>query len=118
MRRLSLISLVCGLGLLVVGGASAGKSSSAKTGITASPAYSAAALSEPAGGNWLVVHGNLKGWRYSSLTQINKSNVGTLKQAWHISLGVCAKHDASCGSMESNPVVADGVAYTAGRSAG
>jgi quinohemoprotein ethanol dehydrogenase len=112
MRRLGLGSLVCCLALLVAGGAWASKSSSSKVTITPSPAYTAEELGAPAGDNWLVVHGNLKGTRYSSLKQITPSNVGTLKEAWHISLGVCKTHDAACGSMESNPVVADGVAYT------
>ena len=95
MHRVRLISLVVLVGLLVTGVAAAGKSST--KAITPSPIYSAADLGAPAGADWLVVHGNLKGQRYSSLTQINKSNVATLKQAWHISLGVCKTHDAACG---------------------
>jgi glucose dehydrogenase len=96
--------------LLVAGGAFARKN--ATIAITPSPVYTAAQLGAPAGDDWLVHFGNLKGTRYSSLTQINKSNVGTLKEAWHISLGVCRTHDAACGSMESNAVVANGVQYT------
>ena len=86
MHRLGLVSLIICVGLLVTGGAVAGKSSS--KAITPSPVYTAAELGAPAGDNWLVHMGNLKGQRYSSLTQINKANVGTLKEAWHISLGV------------------------------
>jgi glucose dehydrogenase len=55
--------------------------------------------------------GNLQGWRYSSLTQINKSNVATLKEAWHINLGTCATKDAACGSLEANAIVVDGTYY-------
>ncbi len=55
--------------------------------------------------------GNLKGHRYSSLTQISKANVGTLKLAWKINLGYCATKNAACGSLEANAVVADGVQY-------
>ena len=110
MHRVGLISLFCCFGLLLVGGAVAGKSSSKD--ITPSPTYTAAQLGAPAGDDWLSYFGNLKGNRYSSLTQITKSNVATLKQAWHISLGVCKTHDAACGSMESNAVVAGGVQYT------
>jgi PQQ-dependent dehydrogenase (methanol/ethanol family) len=110
MNRVRLISLVVFAGLLATVLAVGGKSST--RAITPSPVYTAAELGAPAGDNWLVVHGNLKGTRYSSLTQINKSNVGTLKQAWHISLGVCKTKDAACGSMESNAVVANGVQYT------
>ena len=110
MHRVGLILLFCCIGLLLVGGAVAGKSSS--RAITPSPTYTAAELGAPAGDDWLSYFGNLKGNRYSSLTQITKSNVATLKQAWHISLGVCKTHDAACGSMESNAVVASGVQYT------
>ena len=110
MRRAGLISLFCFFGLLVAGGAFAGKSST--TAITPSPVYTASELGAPAGDDWLSYFGNLKGNRYSSLTQINKANVSTLKQAWHISLGVCLTHNAACGSMESNAVVANGVQYT------
>jgi quinohemoprotein ethanol dehydrogenase len=106
----ALASLACLVGLLATGGAFAGKSSS--TAITPSPVYTAAELGASAGDDWLVHFGNLKGTRHSSLTQINKSNVATLKQAWHISLGVCATKNAACGSMESNAVVANGVQYT------
>jgi PQQ-dependent dehydrogenase (methanol/ethanol family) len=110
MHRLGLVSLIICVGLLATGGAVAGKSSS--KAITPSPVYTASELGAPAGDNWLVHFGNLKGHRYSSLTQINKQNVGTLKEAWHISLGVCPTKNAACGSMESNAVVADGVQYT------
>jgi glucose dehydrogenase len=55
--------------------------------------------------------GSLDGIRYSSLTQITAANVGTLKEAWHIHLGTCVTHDAQCGSLEANAVVADGVQY-------
>jgi glucose dehydrogenase len=55
--------------------------------------------------------GSLNGHRYSSLTQITPGNVSTLKEAWHIHLGTCATHDAKCGSLESNAVVADGTYY-------
>jgi len=110
MHRVRLVFVALFVGLLVTAVAFAGKSST--SAITPSPVYSAAELGAPAGNDWLVVHGNLKGQRYSSLTQINKSNVATLKQAWHISLGVCTTHNAACGSMESNVVVANGVQYT------
>src|SRR6476620_4813414 len=100
MRRFALVSLALCVGLMVVvgGGASAGKSGAAKTAITPSPTYTTTQLGAPAGDDWLMHMGNLKGWRYSSLTQINKTNVSTLKEAWHIHLGYCTTHDAACGS--------------------
>jgi quinohemoprotein ethanol dehydrogenase len=98
--------------------------------ITPSPAWSADQLSAPAGDNWLEYYGSLSGDRYSSLTQINTANVGTLKEVWHMSLGTCTAdiiagtpvvpgapngapgNPTNCGSMESNPVAIDGVLYT------
>ncbi|HET7449704.1 MAG TPA: PQQ-binding-like beta-propeller repeat protein [Gaiellaceae bacterium] len=105
----SLLGLTC-LALLATSGAIAGKKST--TAITPSPTYTAAQLGAPAGDDWLVHFGNLKGHRYSSLTQINKQNVSTLKQVWHIDLGTCPSKGTACGSMESNAVVANGIQYT------
>jgi quinoprotein glucose dehydrogenase len=53
------------------------------------------------------MHGGVDNIRYSSLAQINKSNVASLKVAWTYD-----SHDAFKGSeMQSNPVVVDGVLY-------
>src|SRR6266480_2539963 len=110
MRRFALVSLTVGLGLLIIGGgASAGKSRSAA--IVPSPTYTTVQLGAPAGDDWMMHMGNLKGSRYSSLTQISKTNVSTLKEAWHIHLGTCLTHDAACGSLEGNAVVAGGTYY-------
>lgn len=107
-------------------------SSSRKTSkaITPAPAWSEAQLSAPASDNWLEYYGDLSGDRYSSLSQINTSNVGQLKQVWQMSLGTCTasiiagnpvvpgapngspNNPTNCGSMESNPVAVDGVLYT------
>jgi alcohol dehydrogenase (cytochrome c) len=98
--------------------------------ITPSPAWTGAQLSAPAGDNWLEYYGSLTGDRYSSLNQITTSNVSTLKEVWHSSLGTCTaaiiagapvtpgsppgapNNPTNCGSMESNPVAVDGVLYT------
>jgi len=68
-------------------------------------------LAAPAGDNWLSNMGSLNGNRYSSLTQINSGDVKNLKLAWHINLGTCIAKDATCGSLEANAVVADGIYY-------
>ena len=39
-----------------------------------------------AGGDWPMYSLNLAGTRYSPLTDINSSNVGTLTQAWSVRL--------------------------------
>jgi alcohol dehydrogenase (cytochrome c) len=55
--------------------------------------------------NWLMYHGSYKGWHYSALDQINKSNVKNLKVAWI--------HSPSTGKrgIQSFPLVADGILY-------
>lgn len=111
MRRFALLALASCLLVGGAGGASVALSDAATTAITPSPAYTAAQLNAPAGANWLTNMGSLNGWRYSSLTQINKSNVATLKEAWHINLGTCITKDAACGSLEANAAVADGTYY-------
>ncbi|HET8529497.1 MAG TPA: PQQ-binding-like beta-propeller repeat protein [Gaiellaceae bacterium] len=121
------------LGVVVAAGAFAAfaeSSGSNVKAITPSPAWTAAQLSAPSGNNWLEYYGDLSGSRYSSLNQINTSNVSSLKEVWHMSLGTCtadivagapvipgappgAKNNpTNCGSMESNPVAVDGVLYT------
>jgi quinohemoprotein ethanol dehydrogenase len=124
---LAVLAIVAAVGILSTGASSSPVVTKA---ITPSPAWTAAQLSAPAGDNWLEYYGGLTGDRYSSLNQITTSNVGTLKEAWHMSLGTCTpdiiagkpvtpgapngapNNPTNCGSMESNPVAADGVLYT------
>jgi quinohemoprotein ethanol dehydrogenase len=118
--------------LAVFGVLSATASSSRVTtkAITPSPAWSGPELSAPAGDNWLNYYGPLDGSRYSSLNQITTSNVSSLKEVWHSSLGTCTadliagkpvipgapngapNNPTNCGSMESNPVAVNGILYT------
>lgn len=112
------------LGLLIAAAVLAGTASSSeskKRAIAPAPVLTAAQLNAPSGDNWYLYYGNLKGWRYSTLKQITTSNVSTLKEVWHMSLGTCTDavkarttppNATNCGSMESNPVVIDGILYT------
>jgi quinohemoprotein ethanol dehydrogenase len=132
MRRTRLITTAALAAVVVctataVVGASA---SSSGVAIAPSPAFTDAQLSAPAAANWYTHYGDLSGSRYSSLSQINTSNVGSLKEVWHMSLGTCTasivagdpvvpgaprgstNNPTNCGSMESNPVAIDGVLYT------
>jgi len=64
---------------------------------------------QPAGpySTWQVAGGAPDNIHYSTLTQINRSNVGRLKIAWEYDTG-----DASKGShMECNPIIVNGVLY-------
>ena len=118
--------LVCA-GILT---ASASSSGEHHVAITPAPAWSDAQLSASSGANWLLYYGDLSGDRYSTLNQINTSNVSQLHQVWQMSLGTCTasiisgapvvpgapngapNNPTNCGSMESNPVAIDGILYT------
>src|SRR3954453_2775742 len=59
---------------------------------------------------WAAYGGGLEQMRYSSLTQINRSNVGQLALVWSYDTG-------ESGGLQTQPIVADGVlyAYTPGQ---
>src|SRR5215469_2588399 len=66
-------------------------------------------LRSPIGKDWVTNGGNLTNQRYSTLTQINTSNVKQLKGAWMTRLkgsGFSAK-----SSFEASPLVKDGIMY-------
>jgi quinohemoprotein ethanol dehydrogenase len=113
MRRFVLLGVVFCLLVVAVVGSAASRTGAARTAITPAPAFTAEEMNALPGNNWLSHMGNLAGTRYSSLNQINKSNVATLKEAWHINLGTCpaGTKNASCGSLEANAVVYDGTYY-------
>jgi len=111
MRRVFFFSISCAL---LVGAGAAWKAHSASSNVRAIPpvpALTAAQLNASPGANWPTIGGDLKNDRYSSLKQMTPSNVGTLKQAWHINLGTCLTKDQKCGSYQGNAVVYDGVYY-------
>jgi alcohol dehydrogenase (cytochrome c) len=58
--------------------------------------------------NWLTYSGDYKSWRYSTLDQINASNVGRLATQWVF-------QSASLGQFETTPLVVDGVLYGTGQ---
>jgi len=59
---------------------------------------------EPVGANWLSYNGDYSGQRYSSLRQIDKTNVGQLRAEWVF-------HAADADDMEVTPEVVDGVMF-------
>jgi quinoprotein glucose dehydrogenase len=59
-----------------------------------------------AGDNWAAYHGDLAGSHASSLAQINRENVGRLKEAWRFETG-------DVGEFECNNLIVDGILYTA-----
>src|SRR5262245_25719639 len=89
----------------VVGAAGSSSKSSA-----AIPAFAAAQLSLPAGANWVMENGNLQSHRFSSLSQINGSNGGSLKLAWSTHLAAPATPE-QLAAANANPIVYDGIMY-------
>src|SRR3569833_4346326 len=54
--------------------------------------------------DWSIYGGTSLGNRYSTLTQITKTNVGSLAQAWHFAM-------AAAGDPQTHPLAGDGVIY-------
>jgi quinoprotein glucose dehydrogenase len=57
--------------------------------------------------DWPAYGGNAEGTRYSTLTQINRSNVSQLQIAWKFDHA-----DAPPGRFQAQPIVVDGILYT------
>ena len=78
--------------------------------VVAAPLDQTVPAGDAAGREWLTYGGNLFNQRYSSLNQINTSNVANLKGAWTYHTGASSQ----ATSFESSPVVVDGVMYLTG----
>jgi alcohol dehydrogenase (cytochrome c) len=107
---LFLVSLVVAVPSAALARTSGGSTRTA-VAITAAPAFTSAQLLATPGADWITNGGSINNQRYSSLNQINSSNVSGLKEAWHIHLdgsGVAGKYSA-----EANALVYQGVMYIA-----
>src|SRR5579862_2991619 len=91
--------------LLAVGASGSGSKSAA-----AIPAFTPAQLSAQAGANWILENGNIESNRYSSLSQINGSNGGSLKLAWTTHLANPSQPENNLGG-KVNPIIYNGVMY-------
>ena len=63
--------------------------------------------------NWLMDNGNYSNWHYSSLDQINKSNVKGLRVVYQAAIGGCTTMTtagASCNEM-AVPLAENGILY-------
>jgi quinohemoprotein ethanol dehydrogenase len=105
-RRLTGIAVLAVVAALVIG--AIGRGEGQGTSIDKAPAFSADELAAPAGDNWITNGGGVTNERYSTLKDINKSNVGKLKRAWSIHLG---SGGTRAYSQEATPVVYKGVMY-------
>jgi alcohol dehydrogenase (cytochrome c) len=61
-------------------------------------------IASPPGANWLSYNGDFTGRRFSSLNQINATNVGQLRAQWVF-------HSSNSNRLEVTPVVANGVMF-------
>jgi alcohol dehydrogenase (cytochrome c) len=62
-----------------------------------------AALTRPDPGDWIMMRGNYQGWGFSTLDQINKTNVKGLQLVWARTM--------EPGINEATPIVHDGVMF-------
>src|SRR6476646_1982136 len=108
-RRMVLAAPIAVLTAVAIAAAVTG-SSRARTEITAAPAFGIGDLNAYGGDDWLNTTGGIKANRYSTLTRINKANVGTLKVAWQTKLGLPAKVVAAT-SEEAGAVAYKGTLF-------
>jgi len=90
--------------------------SAEKKATPAIPAFTNTQLTANAGADWIAPHGDIFNQRFSTLTDVNATNVKGLKMAWHIKLaipGLKAKLGPLGSFAEASPVVYGGVAYMA-----
>ncbi len=90
--------------------AAVGASGSGSKSAAAIPDFTPAQLAAPAGANWPLENGNLQSWRYSTLSQINASNGGSLKLAWTTHLASPTSAEQLAGG-NANPIVYNGTMY-------
>jgi alcohol dehydrogenase (cytochrome c) len=65
--------------------------------------------------NWLTYHGTYDGQRYSTLDQINTSNVASLRPAWAFQTGAVGLiASPATYALQSTPIVVDGVMFLSG----
>ena len=57
--------------------------------------------------NWLMYWGNYQGTHYSSLKQIDSTNVDRLQDSWTVQM-------TGIRTLQATPLVVDGVMYTSG----
>ncbi len=89
------------LGCLMVGAADDVSQESTAAVIDVLPAQ---LIAQPPGANWLSYNGDFTGRRFSSLSQINPTNVAQLRPQWVF-------HSSNSNRLEVTPVVVNGVMF-------
>src|SRR5207302_9980501 len=101
--RLGTVAALCMIALLAVP-----LSSDAQTAPALRPTQQELTTARSAGNDWITYGGSVFNQRYSTLTQINPSNVSELKGAWltRLNSGRGSKY-----KFEADPIVIDGIMY-------
>ncbi len=102
--RLMSMSAIFGCAAATIGisaSAGDGADSAVSTAIDVTPADIAA---QPLGANWLSYNGDYSGKRYSTLSQINRSNVAQLRAQWVF-------HASNVSFLEVTPQVVNGIMF-------
>ena len=106
--RMWFIAGTVGATLVLAATASAAPAKTAAN-IPPAPAFTPTSLQGYAGADWATNGGDYGQTRHSSLTQINTSNVSSLKQAWKIQLNGSGTGSKYKG--EATPLVFQGIMY-------
>jgi alcohol dehydrogenase (cytochrome c) len=97
-RRISVLGALAAAAILVSPGS-----------LLAQPTSTSGSFWEPAGKNWPVPGGDWGHTRYSTLSQINPSNVNNLQGAWMTRLNGSGLDSKT--TQEGTPIVRDGIMY-------
>ena len=111
MRIPRLLVGVAGVALCVGSAAAQEKVESSKARADTAPSFTSVTDqmlldARQSGSNWVTYGRDYWNQRWSPLTQINTSNVGTLHMSWMYQTGI-----SRLGSFETSPIVIDGVMY-------
>ncbi len=106
--RMWFIAGTVGACLVLTGSAFAATSKTAAN-IPPAPAFTPTSLTGYAGADWATNGGDYGQTRHSSLTQINTTNVSSLKEAWHIHLNGSGTGSKYKG--EGTPLVYQGIMF-------
>ena len=68
-------------------------------------------LEHPTPDSWPSYNGDYSGQRFSSLKQIDQSNVGTLAPAWQYRVDIGSQRGVGAPQVKSTPLLVDGILY-------
>jgi quinohemoprotein ethanol dehydrogenase len=109
------IPLICASATFARPFSSGSLAASTAAAIEPAPAFTPAQQQPYAAADWLTIGGNLSNDRYSTLTQINRTNVGGLRRAWRTVLPRPSLKDAGAlggrPSFQANALAYKGVLY-------